>query len=69
VHVVRLADALADGRFAVEIIDHGRPLVDRAGVWSSLRRRRPGLARKGIAQAAARQEEMAAAWARLVRAA
>lgn len=69
VHVVRLQDALVDGRFALEIIDHGRPLTDRGEVWASLRRRRPGLVRKAAAQAAARELEMAIAWERLVQAA
>jgi predicted nucleotidyltransferase len=69
VHVIRLEDALADGRFALEIIDHGRPLTDRGEVWASLRRRRPGLVRKGAAQAAVREREIAAAWQTLVRAA
>jgi predicted nucleotidyltransferase len=69
VHVVRLEDGLADGGFALEIIDHGRPLADRGDVWPSLRRRRAALARKAAARAAAREHEMAAAWERLVRAA
>lgn len=69
VHVVRLEDGLADGGFALKIIDHGRPLTDRGDVWASLRRRRAGLARKAAAQAAAREREMAAAWETLVRAA
>jgi predicted nucleotidyltransferase len=69
VHVVRLEDALADGAFALEIIDHGRPLTDRGDVWPSLRRRRAGLARKAATQAATREHEMAAAWETLVRAA
>jgi predicted nucleotidyltransferase len=69
VHVVRLEDALADARFALEIIDHGRPLTDRGEVWASLRRRHPGLVRKAAAQAATREQEMVAAWETLVRAA
>jgi predicted nucleotidyltransferase len=69
VHMVRLEDGLADGGFALEIIDHGRPLTDRGDVWASLRSRRAGLARKAAAQAAAREREMAAAWGTLVRAA
>jgi predicted nucleotidyltransferase len=69
VHVVRIADALADGRFALEIVDHGRPLVDRADVWLSLRRRRSSLVRMAAAQAAARERQMGEAWVRLVRAA
>lgn len=67
VHVVRLQDALADGGFALEIVDHGRPLTDRGEVWASLLRRRAGLVRKARAQAAAREREMAAAWETLVR--
>lgn len=69
VHIILLEDGLADGRFALEIIDHGRPLTDRGGVWASLRRRRPSLARKATEQATAREREMAAAWETLVRAA
>lgn len=69
VHAVRITDALANGRFALEIIDHGRPLVDRADTWSSLRRRRSSLARIAVAQATAREQQMADAWTRLVRAA
>jgi predicted nucleotidyltransferase len=69
VHAVHIADALADGRFALEIIDHGRPLVDRADTWSSLRRRRSSLVRIAAAQATAREQQMADAWARFVRAA
>jgi predicted nucleotidyltransferase len=68
VHIVLLEDALANGRFALEIIDHGRPLTDRGEVWASLRRRRSTLARKAAAQATAREREMAAAWETLVRA-
>jgi predicted nucleotidyltransferase len=69
VHVLLLEDVLADGRFALEVIDHGRPLTDRGEVWASLRRRRATLARKAAAQATAREREMAAAWETLVRAA
>jgi predicted nucleotidyltransferase len=69
VHIVLLEDALANGRFALEIIDHGRPLTDRGEVWASLRRRRSTLARKAAAQATAREREMATAWETLVRAA
>jgi predicted nucleotidyltransferase len=69
VHVVRIADALADGRFALEIVDHGRPLVDRADAWSSLRRRRSSLARLAAAQAEERERQAADAWSRLVQAA
>jgi predicted nucleotidyltransferase len=69
VHAVRIADALADGRFALEIVDHGRPLVDRADVWSSLHRRRSTLARLAAAQADTREQQMVDAWTRLVRAA
>lgn len=67
VHIVLLEDGLADGRFALEIIDHGRPLTDRGGVWASLRRRRAGFAGKAVDQAAAREREMATAWETLVR--
>jgi predicted nucleotidyltransferase len=67
VHIVLLEDGVADGRFALEIIDHGRPLTDRGEVWASLRRRRAALARKAAAQAAAREREMTAAWETLVR--
>jgi predicted nucleotidyltransferase len=69
VHIVLLEDLLANGRFALEIIDHGRPLTDRGEVWASLRRRRATLTRKAIAQATAREREMAAAWETLLRAA
>jgi predicted nucleotidyltransferase len=69
VHIVLLEDILTDGRFALEIVDHGRPLTDRGEVWASLRRRRATLARKAAAQATAREREMAAAWETLVRAA
>ena len=69
VHVVRLEDALVDGGFALEIIDHGRPLTDRGDVWASLKRRRTDLAHQATAQAAAREGEMAVAWETLVRAA
>jgi predicted nucleotidyltransferase len=69
VHVIRLEDALADGGFALEIIDHGRLLTDRGDVWASLKRRRTGLTRKAVAQAAAREQQMTAAWETLVRAA
>lgn len=62
VHTVRIADALADGRFALEIIDHGRPLVDRADVWSSLRHRRSSLARQAVEQAEMREQQVADAW-------
>jgi hypothetical protein len=64
-----LEDVLTDGRFALEIVDHGRPLTDRGEVWASLRRRRTILVRKAAAQATAREREMAAAWETLVRAA
>jgi predicted nucleotidyltransferase len=69
VHIVLLDDALTNGRFALEILDNGRPLTDRGGVWTSLRQRRRSLARKATAQAAAREREMIAAWETLVRAA
>jgi predicted nucleotidyltransferase len=69
VHAVRIADALADGRFALEIIDHGRPLVDRADVWSSLKRRRSRLARLACMQAAERERQVASAWSRFAEAA
>jgi predicted nucleotidyltransferase len=69
VHVVRMEDALADARFALEIVTHGRPLVDRAGVWRSLQRRRSSLERKSAEQAIVDSRQMAAAWVRLTRAA
>jgi predicted nucleotidyltransferase len=69
VHIVRLQDALADGRFALEIVDYGRPLTDRGEVWATLKHRRASLARKAGAQASAREREMVAAWETLVRAA
>ncbi len=69
VHVIRLEDGLADPRFALEIVDHGRPLTDRGEVWASLRRSLAGLPRKARAHAAACEREMAAAWETLVRAA
>jgi hypothetical protein len=62
-------DALADARFALEIINYGRPLVDRAHVWRSLQRRKPNLERKYAGQAAADSRQMAAVWATLTRAA
>jgi predicted nucleotidyltransferase len=65
VHAVRMEDAFADARFALEIIAHGRPLVDRACVWRSLQRRRPILERKSAEQATANSRQMADAWARL----
>ncbi|MGH2879385.1 MAG: nucleotidyltransferase family protein [Solirubrobacteraceae bacterium] len=69
VHVVRIADALVDGRFALEIIDHGRPLVDRADRWLALRRRRSSLARLACIQAAERERQIADAWSRFAQAA
>lgn len=69
VHVVRMEDALADARFALEILAHGRPLVDRAGVWRSLQRRRSSLERESAEQAIVDSRQMAAAWVRLTRAA
>ena len=65
--LISVPRGVADGRFALEIIDHGRPLTDRGEVWASLRRRRAALARKAAAQAAAREREMTAAWETLVR--
>jgi hypothetical protein len=69
VHAVRMDDALSDARFALEIINCGRPLVDRAHIWRALQRRRPSLERKRAVQAAADSRQMAAAWAALTRAA
>lgn len=69
VHAVRMDDALCDARFALEIIDHGRPLVDRAHVWLSLQRHRSSLEHKSALQATINSQQMVAAWAGLTQAA
>jgi predicted nucleotidyltransferase len=65
VHVVRLGDAIADGSLAIEIVERGRPLVDRADVWSSLKRRRTQFAQDAEQQRVQREQAMAAAWSAL----
>lgn len=67
IHAVRMDDALADARFALEVVEHGRPLVDRARVWRSLQGRKSSFERQSAEQAAANSRQMAAAWARLTR--
>lgn len=69
VHVIRLSDVLADESFAVEVVDHGRPLVDRGEAWQALRGRRAHLERAAAARKVTREQEMAGAWERLVQAA
>jgi predicted nucleotidyltransferase len=65
VHVVHLRDAIADGSLALEIVERGRPLVDRADVWASLKRRRTHFAQDAEQQRVDRETAMAAAWSAL----
>ena len=47
VDVVRLEDAEAEPSFLADVVAEGRVLVDREKLWPRLRRREPGLRRRG----------------------
>ena len=66
VQVVDLERALRDACFASNIIEDGRPVVDRAGLWPRLRRRRAALTRAAAVQRAKRETEMTRAFRELL---
>lgn len=57
VDVIRLQDAEGDPSFLAGALNVGRVLVDREKLWPRLRRRVPGLRRRGQTQDAKRKRE------------
>jgi predicted nucleotidyltransferase len=66
VQVIDLERALRDPCFAFNIIEDGRPVVDRAGLWPRLRRRRAALTRAAAVQRVERENEMTRAFRELL---
>lgn len=65
VDIISLDRAAGEPQFMLEVVRDGRPLVDRGGRWSRLRRERATLLREARKRRAQRNEAAAAVWAEL----
>ena len=65
VDVVTLDEAAAEPSFLLEIINDGRPLVDRGGCWRRLDRRRAALSREAAVRRVERNRVAHAVWDQL----